>query len=209
MKDIQGQAGQRGCDQDRDGESIDVDSTLATISAFRISKSFQSKDGKIGRSTTVSSRTITRTNKASSTNIHAFNFTGMNGSAVVAPRRGRGPGVNSFFSNLNAHGVFGIDTFNALPTHCDLIEWISDSNALIKELDHWSMQNHINQSCGKTTPDCTRETLVPTATGETLNSQYQNYEVKGQSRENAAARAKAVDVVHQAILSQKSGATHV
>ncbi len=209
MKDIQGQARQRGYDQQRDSETIDVDATLTTISTSRISKSLQSKDGKIGRSTTVRSGAITRANKSSSANIHTFNFTGMNGATMVAPWSGSGPSVNSFISNLNAHGVFGIDAFYALPTHSDLIEWISDSNALIKEFDLWSMQNHINQSCRKTTPDYARQRLVPTIASKTLNGQYQNNKVKGQRCENAAARPKAINVVHEAILSQKSGATHV
>lgn len=209
MKDIQGQARQRGYDQQRDSETIDVDSTRATIRTSRISKSLQSKDGKIGRGTTVSSGTITRTNISIGANIQTSNFTSMNSSAMVTSRSRPGPSVNSFIFNLNTHGVFGIDTFNPLPTHSDLIEWVSDANALIKEFNLWSMQNHINQSCRKTTPDYARQTLVPTITRETLNGQYQNDEVKSQGRENANVRSKAIDVVHQVILSQKSGAEHV
>lgn len=209
MKDIKSQSGQGSCDQNRNSEPIGVDSTFATVITTRSFKSLQSKNGKISGSTTMRSGTITRTNKSIAANIHSFNFTGMNGSSMVSPGSGRSPSVDSFISNLNTHGVFGIDTFNPLPAHSDLIEWISDANALIKEFDLWSMQNHIDKRCRKTTPDGINEAIIPTATKETLNNQYHNDKVEGQRGKNATARAKEFNVIHGAILSQKSEATHV
>lgn len=209
MIDINGQAGQTSSDQYKNSRSIDIDLIVATVITSRIFKSFQSKDGKISRSTTMSTRTIARSNKSGSANIHSLNLAGMDSSTMVAPRSGSGPSINSFIAHQNTHGVFGINAFNTLPTHSNLIEWISDSNSLIKEFDSWSMQNQVGQSYGECTPNGACKAGVPSTAQETLNNQRNDYQVNDQRGKDTATWSKNLDVVHGAILSQKKETTHV
>ena len=182
---------------------------VTTIRTSRISKTLKSHDGKVSRSTTMSSRTITRTNKSIDSDIHSLDLAGMDSSAVIATGSGSSPRINNFASNLNAHGVFGVDTFNALPTHSDLIKWISDSNSLIKEFDLWSVQNQVAQSCCEETPNCCDDAPVGIASKESLNNHNRDNTVSNESGKNAAAGPEDVDVTHAPILSQKVEASHV
>ena len=182
---------------------------VKTIRTSRISKTLKSHDGKVSRSTTMSSRTITRTNKSIDSDIHSLDLAGMDSPAVIATGSGSSPRVNNFVSNLNTHGVFGVDTFNVLPTHSDLIKWISDSNSLIKEFDLWSVQNQVAQSCCEDAPDCCTDASMGIASEEGLNNHNRNNTVGNESSKNAAARPEDIDVTHALILSQKVEASHV
>ena len=195
----------------QDGQAILVNNNAAvtTINTSRVSKTLKSHDGKISRSTTMSSRTITRTNKSIDSNIHAFDVTGVDISTVIPAGSRSGPSVDSFISNLNAHGVFGINAFDTLPTHSDLIKWISDSDSLIKEFDLWSMQNHIAQSCCENSPDCCNEASMQIANEKTLNNHNRDNQVSHNGSENAASRPEGIQIIHTPILSQKDEASHV
>jgi hypothetical protein len=157
----------------------------------------------------MSSRTITRTNKSINSDIHSLDLTGVDSSAVVSAGSGSSPRINNFVTDLNAHGVFGIDTFNALPTHSDLIQWISDSNSLIKEFDLWSMQNQVSQSSCEDAPDCCAYASIGIAYEESLNNHNRDNTVGNESGKNAAAGPEDIDVIHTPILSQKVEASHV
>ena len=195
----------------QDGQAILVNNNAAvtTINTSRVSKTLKSHDGKISRSTTMSSRTITRTNKSIDSNIHAFDVTGVYISTVIPDGSRSGPSVDSFISNLNAHGVFGINAFDTLPTHSDLIKWISDSDSLIKDFDLWSVQNQVTQNCCEGAPDCCDYTAVGIASEESLNNHNCNNKVGNESGKNAAAGPEDIKVTHAPILSQKVEASHV
>ena len=180
-----------------------------TIRASRISKTLKSHDGKVSSSTTMSSRTITRTNKSIDSDVHSLDLAGMDSSAVIATGSGSSPRINNFVSNLNTHSEFGVDTFNMLPTHSDLIKWISDSDSLIKEFDLWSMQNQVAQSCYEGTPDCCTNAPMGIAHEESLNNHNRDNAVGNESGKNAAAGPEDFDVTHTPILSQKVEASHV
>ena len=209
MIEIKEDSQQRGGDQHSDSPLVDLDTTITTIATARLSKSFQSKDGKISRRSTVSSRTITRSNKSSSADIHALNLTGMDSTTVVSPRRGSSPRINSFIAHLDTHGVFSFDALDSLPTYSNLIEWISNSDSLIKEFDLGSMQNQVNQSYREGSPANTEKSSVPRTSKKTLRDQNQNHQINDQRSEDAASWSKNLDIVHEAILSQKNEATHV
>ena len=182
---------------------------VTTVRTSRISKTLKSHDGKISRSTTMSSRTITRTNKAADSDIHSLDLTGMDSSAVISAGSGSSPRINNFVSDLNTHGVFGIDIFNALPTHSDLIKWISDSNSLIKEFDLWSVQNQVAQGCCEDAPDCSTDASMGIASEESLNNHNRDNTVGNECSKNATAGPEDIDVTHAPILSQKVEASHV
>ncbi len=195
----------------QNGQTIFVNNHAAvtTVRTSRVSKTLQSHDGKISRSTTVSSRTITRTNKSIDTNIHASDFAGMDSSAVVPAGSRSCPSINNFVSNLNTHSVFGVNAFNALPTHSDLIKWISDSDSLIKEFDLWSVQNQVAQSCCESTPSCCDYAAMQVTTEESLNNHNCDSNVSNESGKNAAVGSENIKVTHTPILSQKVEASHV
>ena len=209
MIEIKEHTQQRRGDQNSDSPLVDLDTTVTTIATARLSKIFQSQDGKISRSSTVSSRTITRSNKSSRTDVHAPNLTGMDSTTVVAPGRGSSPRIDSFIAHLDTHGVFSFDALDSLPTYSNLIEWISNSETLIKEFDLWSMQNHVNQSYRKSGPTNTGKSSVPRTGEKTLRDYNQNYQINDQRSKDTTPWSKNIDVVHEAILSQKNEATHV
>jgi hypothetical protein len=194
-----------------DGKSVFVNNNAAvtTVSTSRISKILKSQDGKIRRSTTVSSRTITRTNNSIGANIHSLNLTGMDSSTVVSAGSGSSPSINNFVGNLNTHGVFGFDAFNQLPTDGDLIKWISDSDSFIKEFNLWSMQNQVAQSGCEDTPGCCNDASMQIASEESLNNHNQDNQVSNVSSENTASGPENIEITHAPILSQKAEASHV
>ena len=196
-------------DQDCQSGFIKDNTALTTISTSRISKTLKSHDGKVSRSTTVSSRTITRTNQSIHANVHPLDFAGVDSSTVIPTGSRSCPSVDSFVANLNAHRVFGINAFYALPTHSDLIKWISDSDSLIKEFDLWSVQNQVDQSCCEDAPDCCTDASMGIASEESLNNHNRDNTVGNESSKNAAAGPEDIDVTHAPILSQKVEASHV
>ena len=209
MVDIKNDAQYTADNQSEQPMCITNNAAFTTIRTSRISKTLKSHDGKVSRSTTMSSRTITRTNKSINSDIHSLDLTGVDSSAVVSAGSGSSPRINNFVTDLNAHGVFGIDTFNALPTHSDLIQWISDSNSLIKEFDLWSVQNQVAQSCCEDAPDCCTDASMGIASEESLNNHNRDNTVGNECGKNAAAGPEDIDVTHAPILSQKVEASHV
>ena len=209
MVDIKNDSQHTADNQSEQPIFISNNAAVTTVRTSRISKTLKSHDGKISRSTTMSSRTITRTNKSIDSDIHSLDLTGMDSSAVISAGSGSSPRINDIVSDLNTHGVFGIDTFNALPTHSDLIEWISDSNSLIKEFDLWSVQNQVAQGCCEGAPDCCADASMGIASEESLNNHNRDNTVGNESSKNAAAGPEDIDVTHAPILSQKVEASHV
>ena len=209
MVDVKRDSYEQTGDQSNQSIFVDKHITFTTFDISRISKVFQSQDGKVSRSTTVRSRTITRTNQAVDSNVQTSDFTGVNGSTVIATGSGSSPSVNSFATNLNTHGVFGINAFNALPTHSDLIKWISDSDSFIKEFDLWTVQNKINQRRGKNSPGCCEHTAMNVTYKDALNNHDCDNYVGNESAENTASGPEDIKITHVPILSQKSEASHV
>ena len=209
MIDIKNDTQHKADNQNEQSIFIRNSAAVTTVRTSSVSKTLKSHDGKISRSTTVSSRTITRTNKSTNSDIHPLDFTGMDSSAVISTGCGSSPRINNFAANLNAHSVFSIDAFNSLPTHSDLIKWISDSDSLIKEFDLWSMQNQVAQSCYEGTPDCCTNAPMGIAHEESLNNHNRDNAVGNESGKNAAAGPEDFDVTHTPILSQKVEASHV
>ena len=209
MIDIKNDTQHKADNQNEQSIFIRNSAAVTTVRTSSVSKTLKSHDGKVSSSTTVSSRTITRSNKSIDTNIHSLDFTGMDSSTVISAGSGSSPSVNNFAANLNAHSVFSIDAFNSLPTHSDLIKWISDSDSLIKEFDLWSMQNHIAQSCCENSPDCCNEASMQIANEKTLNNHNRDNQVSHNGSENAASRPEGIQIIHTPILSQKDEASHV
>jgi len=209
MVDIKNDSQHAADNQNEQPIFIRKNAAVTTVRTSRISKTLKSHGGKISRSTTMSSRTITRTNKAADSDIHSLDLTGVDSSAVIATGSGSSPRINNFVSDLNTHGVFGVDTFNALPTHSDLIKWICDSNSLIKEFDLWSVQNQVAQGHCEDAPNCCTDASVDIASEESLNNHNRDNTVGNESGKNAAAGSEDIDVTHAAILSQKVEASHV
>ena len=209
MIKINNHASDKAGNQNDDSISINSANSVTTIITSRISKTLKSHDGKVGGSTTMSSRTITRTNKSINANVHPLDLTGVDGATVMSAGRGSRPRVESFSSNANAHGVFGIDTLNILPTHSDLLKWISDSDSLIKEFNLWSVQNQVENSCCQASPDCCDYASMEIAGEESLNNHNCNENISKDRAENTAACPEMITIIHAPILSQKSEASHV
>lgn len=209
MVDIKNDAHNTTGNQDSKSVFVNNNAAVTTVSTSRISKTLKSQDGKIRRSTTVSSRTITRTNNSIGANIHPLNLTGMDSSTVVSAGSGSSPSINNFVGNLNTHGVFGFDAFNQLPTDGDLIKWISDSDSFIKEFNLWSMQNQVAQSGREDTPGCCNDASMQITSEKGLNNQNQDNQVSNVSSENTASGPENIEITHTPILSQKAEASHV
>ena len=209
MIEIKEQTQQRGGNQYSDAQLVDVNTALTTITATKFSKSFQSQGSKISGGSTMSSRTITWSNKSGSADTHSLNLTGVDSTTVVSPGCWSGPRINGFISHMDAHGVFSFYALNSLPTYSNLIEWICDSDSLVKEFDFWSMQDHINQIYRESSPANTNESSVPRISKKVLRDQNQSHHVNDHRGEDTASRTKNVNVIHGAILSQKNEATHV
>ena len=209
MVDVKRDSYEQTGDQSNQSIFVDKHITFTTFDISRISKVFQSQDGKVSRSTTVRSRTITRTNNSIGANLHSLNLTGMDSSTVVSAGSGSSPSINNFVGNLNTHGVFGFDAFNQLPTDGDLIKWISDSDSFIKEFNLWSMQNQVAQSGCEDTPGCCNDASMQIASEESLNNHNQDNQVSNVSSENTASGPKNIEITHAPILSQKAEASHV
>ena len=117
--------------------------------------------------------------------------------------------MDTFLADLNAHGVFSIDTLNILPTYGDLLKWISDSDSLIKEFYSWALKNQVENCCGENTPNCCKDALKDSAGIKSLDRQNANKYVRNDGSNNATAGPEDIDITHAPILSQKVEASHV
>lgn len=203
MVDIKDYPQKKTANQSNDSNIIENNSRLDCFNVFNGVKGFQASTRQISRRTTVSSRAFARSNQPINSDVHSFNFTGMNTSTVVSTWCWSGPSVNIFIGNGDTHGEFSFDTLNQLPTSNELIEGIYNSDSFIKELNLGSMQNHVNELGGENPPSQGQDFAAQVAHHESLNNHNQNSTIGNAGSKNTTAWSKNIKIVHLPILSQK------
>ena len=178
-------------------------------SSITASKTIESQGRQVRRSTTVSSRIISRSHVPTSTDIRTLNVTGVDLSGVMSARSGSSPSINNLSANSDTHGVFSIDAFNEFPTNGDFANWISNTDAFVKELELWTLQNSVNK-CGQAdTPTQCVQSTQDIREINTLKNHSSDDEISNSCTDQTAAGSKNLKVAHKTILSYKNEARYV
>ena len=200
--------------QSQAGASADGDQQVVVSSNFKSSnwalstcaKTIQSNGSQIRRSTTVSSRIISRSHVSTSADARTFYVAWMDFAGVMTTRGWSSPRVNSFSTDSNAHGVFSIDAFDKIPTSSDIANRICDADAFIKELELWAMHNNINQNGQANTPTQCAHGTEEVGEINALENHSSDNEISNSCTDETAAGSKNFKVAHVAILSYKNEA---
>ncbi len=203
--------------QSQAGASADGDQQVVVSSNFKSSnwalstcaKTIQSNGSQVRRSTTVSSRIISRSHVSTSADARTFYVAWMDFAGVMTTRGWSSPRVNSFSTDSNAHGVFSIDTFDKIPTNSDFANRICDADAFIKELELWAMHNNINQNGQANTPTQCAHGTQEVGEINALENHSSDNEISNSCTDKTAAGSKNFKVAHVAILSYKNEARYV
>jgi len=188
-----------------------VSSNLISMhrSSITASKTIESQGRQVRRSTTVSSRIISRSHVSTSTDIRTLNVTGVDLSGVMSAGSGSGPGVNKLSANSDTHGVFSVNTLNKIPTNSDFAEWIGYSDAFVKELELWTLQNSVNKRGHTDSPAQCAQSTQDIREIKTLENHSGDNEISKACTDQTAAGSKNFKVAHKTILSYKNEARYV
>jgi len=201
---VEGKRDYQTSDSNGGAKKVNADRTLTT-SDSRLMEFFKSQFRQVTCLSAITSWGFTWSDLTIETNIHAFNFRGVNASSVISTRRGSSPSVDHFASYPNAHGVTGFNCFNALPTYGDLLQGISNSNSFIKNLNFWMDKEQVSAGQNKYGPGDSDKVGLQPSGGYRFDYQSKNNESSDANREPDRARAKEENIIHTTIFSQLSG----
>lgn len=188
-----------------------VSSNLISMhrSSITASKTIESQGRQVRRSTTVSSRIISRSHVSTSTDIRTLNVTGVDLSGVMSAGSGSSPSINNLSANSDTHGVFSIDAFNEFPTNGDFANWISNTDAFVKELELWTLHQNINESGQTNSPAYCADGSKDVSGINALENHSSDNEISNACTDQTAAGSKNLKVAHKTILSYKNEARYV
>ena len=209
MKIIEKQSQNCGCADNNQPDVMRSNLISMHRSSITTSETSQSQGRQVRRSTTVSSRIISRSHVSTSADARTFYVAWMDFAGVMTTRGWSSPRVNSFSTDSNAHGVFSIDAFDKIPTSSDIANRICDADAFIKELELWAMHNNINQNGQANTPTQCAHGTEEVGEINALENHSSDNEISNSCTDETAAGSKNFKVAHVAILSYKNEARYV
>jgi hypothetical protein len=116
------------------------------------------------------------------------------------------PRSNSAFTGLNAHGVFGVNSFDLSPTDRDGLRGINDRDSLIKEDDFGFSIRQVGQNSDRCGDEGKFDAGLNGAGVPRADIQSKNEDIESSKSDQAGFRSKdsrITQISHVAIVSQK------
>ena len=166
-----------------------------------LAKVLETNTGQLGSGAGFSSRRFTRTQLTRVTKVKTADFTRVNRTTVITTRSWRGPSMDSFSIDQDRHGVAGFNLLNLMPTHSDSAQWISNTDAFIKEGNFGITQNGESKSTDKSTPCKCDNSGAPTLLPPVDSNVERAEKISRTYKEVSTRRTINFAVPHAAILS--------
>lgn len=204
IKGVESQSYNEAASQNGGTAVIDFEQAFATFDS-RSLELFESQFSDVTSLSTLAARRFASADLTLESDIHTFDFAGVYSSGVVSAGGWSSPGVDSSSSNLNAHGVSSFNGFNSLPTNCDFLQGIGDSDAFIEDLNLGANEEQIGTAQYKSSPRNSDKVSFDATTRNSLNYERENNQ-SGYSRiEPNSSWAEGNEIIHTRIFSQQSG----
>jgi len=105
---------------------------------------FESQLREVASLTRITSGGFTGTDQTVVSDLHSFNFRGMQTSGVVSPGSWSSPCSDDLSFDLQTHRVLGFDAFDYVPSQSLTLKGIDNGDALIK-VDHtWTVEEQVS-----------------------------------------------------------------
>ena len=118
---------------------------LNDISRSALVETVPSQFSDVRSSARISTRRIAGTNESGAAGDQSLNFVRIDSSVVVTTRRQRSPRGVTLILSVKSKRVARFNLKNVLPTDVNAAEGIIDNNALIANLNTWSMNHKVDQ----------------------------------------------------------------
>ena len=153
----------------------------------------------------LTSRGFTWSDFTASSKIHTLHFTGVDGTSMVSTGSWGSPSVDSFTGDLDAHGVAGLNLFNAIPADGNALDRVGDADSFIKDFNLWMDEEQITDANNEYSPSARHQVSSDRASSEGLNNKCENDDRRYSGREPGAAGTVENHITHSAIFSQQPG----
>ncbi len=206
-KRVEGERDYQTAKSDSGATIINAHMTLTTGETLLV-ELFQTQLRDVAGLSAITAWGFTGSDLVIESDIHAFDFAGMNTSRVVSAGSGSRPGVDGLAPDLNAHRVSGLNGFHSVPTNSDLLQGISNTDSLIEDLYLGMNEEQIGTAENKACPCNGYEVGLKSSGRNRLNDKSKNNECSNASGEPDRARAIKKDITsrtHRAIFSQQPG----
>ena len=182
------------CCQDIEASVIAKDLKLTSTNSSEV---LSSNVGHVSTDTRVTFKRVSYTSRS----ISAGNkISRVHSSTMSTTRRWSGPGVVGLVSDLDGHGVFGLDLLNQIPGSSDLFGWVNNLDAFVKEQNIGLKEEQIRTK-GTGSTDSNRQDYVA-AIEKTLNNKSDKEGDKNPSASNGAAGSELFTIRHVLSFSQ-------
>ncbi len=172
------------------------------------SKSFQSELGEIAGLARITSWGFTGANQAVISNLHAFDFRGMQTSRVVSTGSWSSPSSEDASAQLQPHRVLSLNTFDHIPADRMSGERIHNGETFVVEDDAWTNEEQVSAPHDGRTPQSGINLAAQTSTTHGYSDDSTNNESSHSDGGVYASRAIELAVVeagHEYIFSQLIG----
>lgn len=201
---VAGKSGYQAAYDNTGSYEVDAELALATSSAFLV-ELFKSQLRDVAGLSAITAWGFTWSDLIVESNIHAFDFAGMNTSCVVSAGSRRRPCVDRLASDLDTHRVAGFDRFNAMPTNSDLLQGIGNTDALIEDFNFRMDEEQVRAAQSKACPCDSDKVSLKTSGRNGLNNKSKNNEPSETSGEPDRPWAVEKNIIHSIIFSQQPG----
>ena len=204
LQGIENQSHNQAANHEGSASIIDFDLAFTTLDS-RSFELFEAQFSDVTCLSTVASRGFTSANFAIESDIHSSYLSGMYSAGVVSAGGWSSPGVDNFASDLNAHGVPSFDGFNSLPTNCDFLQGIGNSDAFIEDLNFGMNEEQVRAAQDKSSPGNRNQIALDSSSRDGLGYERENDYGSYSRREPNGSWAEDNEIIHKYIFSQQSG----
>ena len=142
------------------------------------------------------------------TDLHSFNFRGMQTAGVVSTGSWSSPRPDDLSFDLQTHGVLGFDALDFIPTQSLALKGIDNGDSFI-EVDHtWTVEEQVSASKNKSAPQKRIYSFEDSSTVDGLH--YETDHNKSSNRNGGVDASWAIEIsitadCHAHIFSQDNG----
>lgn len=169
---------------------------------------FESQFSEVASLPRITAWGFTGTDQAVVSDLHSFNFRGMQTSGVVSTGSWSSPGSDDLSFDLQTHGVLGFDAFDYVPSQSLTLKGIDNGDAFI-EVDHtWTVEEQVSASQNKGAP---QKRIYSFEDGSVVDGlRYETNHNKSGNRNGGVDASWAVEISitadrHAHIFSQDNG----
>lgn len=195
--------GDNACCRDGNAQSIESGLRLTSSDAAFL-EGLQTQVGQMERLSAIAPRGFSGAHLSGLTHRETLNFRGVNRTSVVATWSGSRPGVGGFSIDLDAHGVFGFERLNLIPTHSHTEEGVGNDQPFVEILDLGANEKQVGAIAHQDAQSDSNEAGLQRAGHDGLNDQDPREAESYNRRDPNGSRTKEVGVGHLPIFSQSS-----